>query len=483
MPIVNEGKGGTVQIIRTSKATVLSVVVSLALAGLSHFGTATAQQAASRTTLFEGARLIRGDGTAAIENSAFVVRADRIVSVGKKGEVAAPKGATRVDLSGKTVMPMMMTLHTHPGVLKGVTMSSKNYSRESVLDSLKRFAYYGFSAIGSPGVEPSDLPYQIRNESHPGAAILRTGGRGFGAPNQATGVAAINDVPYGVSTPEEGRAQMQELARHKPDFVKIWVDDRNGKHRKLTLDLYRPIIEEAHKNGIPVVAHVFYLADAHDLVDAGVQGFLHLTRDLPVDDGLVQKMKANNVWVTPNIFVHARMELFKEKRPAWLADPELAATTAPEVIEAITKQQLWASLPMAGADDPIPLPHPGSTYAHLKESVARLNRGGVDIVLGPDTGTPGSVYGFSELLGMETLVDAGMTPMEVIVASTARPARIMGLYELGSLVEGKIASFVVLNKNPLEDIRNTRRIADVYQNGVRLDRAAMSAELLRSSHL
>jgi imidazolonepropionase-like amidohydrolase len=119
----------------------------------------------------------------------------------------------------------------------------------------------------------------------------------------------------------------------------------------------------------------------------------------------------------------------------------------------------------------------------LKRSVAKLNRAGVDIVLGPDTGTPGSAYGFTEHLGMETLVDAGMSPMEVIVAATARPARIMGYYDRGSLVEGKIASFIVLNQNPLENIRNTRRIADVYQDGVRLDRAAMSAEILaRASH-
>lgn len=445
---------------------------------------ASAQEPSARATLFEGARLIRGDGTQPIENSAFLVRGDRIVKVGRRGDVVPPADATRIDLTGKTVIPMMMTLHTHPGVLKGVVMSSKFYSKESLHDSLRRFAYYGFSAVGSPGVEPGEVPYEVRDESRTGYAILRTAGRGFGWPNEATGVPAINDVPYGVTTAQEARAKAQELVAHKPNFVKIWVDDRNGKYHKLTPELYRPIIEEAHKGGIPVVAHVYYLSDAHDLVDSGVQGFLHLTRDMAVDEGLVQKMKANNVWVTPNIFVHARTELYREKRPAWLADPELLATMAPEVVEQLATTLFSRDgklLPMAGVDDPIPMSKPGSTYSHLKESVAKLNRAGVDIVLGPDTGTPGSIYGFSELCGMETLVDAGMTPMEVIVAATARPARIMGLYDLGSLVENKTASFVVLNKNPLDDIRNIRRIADVYQNGVRLDRSAMSAELIKSS--
>jgi len=250
--------------------------------------------------LFEGARLIVGDSSAPIENAAFLVAGSRIVRVGKKGEIAVPAG-TRVDLTGKTVMPALVSTHVHVGLLNGISFGPENYTRDMLIDHLKRWAYYGLGAVLSAGTDVGPLSFQVRKERPEGAARLLTAGRGMAAPHGGPGIPVIADVSYPISTADEGRKAVQELAAEGADAVKIWVDDRGGKVKKLTPDVYGPIIEEAHKHRMMAIAHVFYLKDAHGLVDAGINGFMHLVRDEVMDDDLIAKMKARNVWTAANI--------------------------------------------------------------------------------------------------------------------------------------------------------------------------------------
>ena len=142
---------------------------------------------APNVTVFEGARLITGDGNT-IENSAFIVENNRITSVGRRSDVLVPAGAARVELTGKTVMPTMIDLHGHIGyqTVAAGTMSKETYTRENLIDHLQRLAYYGFSAVVSVGdlVDRSDLhggrtgwgdvPLRVRGEIIPGAALFRT---------------------------------------------------------------------------------------------------------------------------------------------------------------------------------------------------------------------------------------------------------------------------------------------------------------------
>src|SRR4051812_38359004 len=109
-------------------------------------GCGSTPQATSSAVLFEGARLVSGDGT--VENSAFLVNNGKFTKVGKKGEVEAPAGAAKVDLTGKTVMPALIDTHSHLGwmVVKTGQMSKETYSKENLLDHLKRDAYYGVGA-------------------------------------------------------------------------------------------------------------------------------------------------------------------------------------------------------------------------------------------------------------------------------------------------------------------------------------------------
>src|ERR1700687_257360 len=118
-------------------------------------------QAPATVTVFGGARLITGDGSPPIENSAFVVENNRFTQIGRRGEVAVPAGAKRVDISGKTVMPTLVALHGHFGFqnIPAGTMSKETFTRENLIDHLQRLAFHGIGAVVSIGdlIDRSDM--------------------------------------------------------------------------------------------------------------------------------------------------------------------------------------------------------------------------------------------------------------------------------------------------------------------------------------
>src|SRR3954470_4950000 len=228
------------------------------------------QRAAARATVYEGARLITGDGSAPIEDSAFVVENNQFTRVGRRGQVQVPAGAAHVDLRGKTVMPTKVDMHGHIGYQHDWdgTMAKEYFTRENLIDHLQRLAYYGISATVGIGdlVDRSDLhggrtkwgdvPLKMRNEVVPGAALFKTAGPGIAWPGGgANGHPSRTDVPYPVTTIEEAREATRDNLKMKPEFIKIWVDDRGGRVKKLTPPLYLAIVEEAHKANVPVAAH------------------------------------------------------------------------------------------------------------------------------------------------------------------------------------------------------------------------------------
>ena len=212
---------------------------------------AAAQAPRPAVTVFEGARLIVGDGSA-IENAAFVVENGRFTAVGRNGQVTVPAGAARVDLSGKTVMPAIVDAHGHPGFVDAATgqMSKANFTRENYIDHLQRYAYHGVAATISTGTDMGELAYKLRAETIPNAALIRTVGLGLAYPGSGPADASRNDVPYAVTSVAEARKAAQDLAPHKPDFVKIWVDSRGGRQKKLTPEMFAAAADEADRKSV-----------------------------------------------------------------------------------------------------------------------------------------------------------------------------------------------------------------------------------------
>ncbi len=436
-------------------------------------------------TVYEGARLITGDGTAPIEDSAFIVQNDVFTRVGRRSDGQAPAGARHVDLAGKTVMPTKVDLHGHIGYQHDVdgTMAKEYFTRENLIDHLQRLAYYGFSAVVSVGdlVDRSDLhggrtgwgdvPLRVRNEIIPGAALFRTTGTGIsyaGAGPQ--GHPSRTDVPYQVTTVAEARAAVQDYARIKPEFIKIWVDDRNGTLKTLTPELFLAIVDEAHKVNIPVAAHNITLANAKLLMRAGVEGWLHLPvrmGEVPDDELIaivkdrIEKHDRPHMWFNPGAGTGAAT------REDW-NDPLLRATISPAQIQAQVGEQLARITPQSVERARQNLKTMGATNA------LKLRAAGMKIVNGSDTGQTRFFIGWAGQLEFEHWVLMGLTPSEAIVAATRDSAEAAHL-NTGMVATGRSADFIVLDANPLDNIANSRRINKVYLRGQEVDRAGMKA--------
>jgi imidazolonepropionase-like amidohydrolase len=424
----------------------------------------------STAVVFEGARLIVGDESAAIENAVFVVDEGAFTQVGPAGSVQVPEGAERVNLAGKTVMPAIIDAHGHAGYRKGASFRIENYTRENIIDQLQRLAYHGVAAFMSMGTE-RDPGYALRDElranPRPDTALFLTAGRGLAMPNGGP-APPLRDAPYAVQTDAEARSVVRELAAKKIDgYVKIWVDDREGTVKKLTPDLYTAAIDEAHMLGLKTITHAQDREDVKAILRAGIDGLAHPPWRLgqEVDEELVGLFKER-----PHVFVlltlwGTRNQIYG-RRPAWIDDPLLRETFNAEDIRLLENPNVPEDAPARWKAGVVP------------RGLAKLKAAGVRFGLGDDAGaTNGAQYfGFGAHMEMAGMVEAGLTPAEAITAATRNSAEFLNLDRLGTVAAGKSADFIVLDANPLEDINNTRRINTVYLRGAEVDRAALRAK-------
>src|SRR2546428_2131884 len=404
------------------RVNVVAVVTIVVLGVLAGFAIPAAAQA---VTAFEGARLIVGDGRV-IENATLMVDGTKIAQAGKAADVRVPAGATRVNLAGKTVMPMIIDTHVH-----------LSPTRDAIVRDLKMRAYYGVGAALSMGTANS-ATLDIRRQTLPGAARYLSAGRGITTPEPGRTTA-----PYWITSAAEGRKAVEEAAAHKVDFVKIWVDNRDGKYQKLTPEIYGAVIEEAHKRGLRVTAHLFDLEDAKGLIRAGVDALAHGIRDKDIDDELVAMFKQRpNLILTPNL-------------------PDRGVKVDLSWLRAGLPAEELAKLEAANTDRPAAQ----AFFGIQARNLARLNAAGARLVLGRHGNPPGGPHDEVRDLGL-----AGMTPMQVIVAATRHSAADLRVVDAGTLQAGQSADFFVLDAKPLDDLTHTRRISAVVLRGAAVDR-------------
>ena len=425
---------------------------------------------AARPVVFDGARLITGDGTPAIERATLVVDSGRVVAVGAQGQVTIPEAATRVDVTGKTIMPAMIDAHAHIGYMRNLTSGPQNYTRDNIVDHLQRYAYFGVAAGQAMGSDFTDLPYQLRDESAagriPDAARFLTAGRGLAPPDEVR-PDNMRHSAYAITTEAEARAAVGELAgarrRHRED-----VGRRSRRRRP---QAHPGSLRGDHRRGPPTRHARRWCMPPRSTMRKPCCGPASTASATP-----------SRTWTTScSALVKARPQVFfmlalggprRVVSAAWL-DP-----VHPLVAETVSPEQIARLQQRLARQTPDERERARAAWERMAAGIARLSAAGARIAVGTDGGGQlgDQFVGWTVHTEVENMVAAGMTPAQVLVAATSAGAAVLGLDDLGAVAPGKSADFVVLDANPLDDITNTRRIAQVYLRGTAVDRARLRAQ-------
>ena len=383
---------------------------------------------------FTDVTLIDGTDRPPVANATIVVRNGRISAVGPANSVSVPAGAERVALDGKFAIPGLVNAHGH--------VNEPN--------DLRTYAAYGVTTIFSLG-GPSPEVFAARKQQDT-SSLDRA--RVF-----------VSSAALAPRSPDSARAQVAEWAARKVDLIKIRVDDNLGTAQKISAESYRAAIDAAHKAGLRVAAHIYYLADAKGLMSAGVDFLAHSVRDAAVDAELISAMKSANVCYSPTLMREVSTFVY-ETTPDFFADPLFLAHANKQWVGTLSQPDRQQEFRVSQAGQRYKAQLPIATG-----NVKLLSDAGVTLAMGTDTGPMGRFQGYFELMELEMMARAGLTPRQVLASATRDAARCMKVdRDLGTLEAGKWADFVVLDADPLANISNVRRISSVWIAGNKVPR-------------
>ena len=429
---------------------------------------------------FLGATVLDGTGAPPLANATVVIDGDRIVAVGPSAVVPVPADATHLDVRGKWLLPGLIDSHMH------FFQSGGAFARADVID-LRAIRSYADEVAAVRAAIPATLARTLASGI---TTVVDFGGptwtfdvRDLAARTPAAPRVAVSGpllTPYlppeiavadppmiQIATPAQARAEVRRLAAKRPDLIKIWFV-RAGPDLSPQMAWIRAVIDEAHAAGLRVAVHATDLRLARAAVEAGADVLVHGVDDVVVDAPFVFQLQAQGVVYTPTFAVvegYARA-LGLAFRPTTMEN----RTGDPAAIESILQLAQLPVRPRGVFVAPVPPIDPESAV-----NLRRLRDAGVRIAAGSDAGNIGTLHGPGLHRELELMVQAGLTAMETIVAATHSGALLLRNDDIGVIAPGKAADLLLLDADPLADIRNTTQIWRVVRAGVVFDPAALIA--------
>ena len=426
----------------------LTAALALVLAGTSH----------AETMALSHFTLIDGTGRPAVADQALIVSDGRLRWVGPAAKLKVPAGTKVENLKGKYVLPGLIDSHVHLGLVNGIAQDLKYQTPENIEKQLHLYAAYGITSVQTLGTE-KDLIFPLRNAERagrPDMARIFTVGQGVVFKGSYGGVPGLDQS---VATPEEARHMVDAEAAKGADAIKLWVDDEFGTlASRMPPPISSAVIDEAHKDGKKAIAHVFYYDNATELTREGIDAFAHEVRDRPVDSALVAQMRAKRVWQMAATL--SREASFTYTTLPFLDDPFFSRGVTPEVLAELRSPERAKKL--AAAPN---FAKYAQTLSYAMRNFAAEAKAGIRYGMGTDSGPTARFPGYFAHWELELMVKAGITPLQALTAATGRNAEFLGARDIGTVQAGKWADLLVLDRNPVADIRNTRAIHEVFVAG------------------
>lgn len=385
-----------------------------------------------------------------------------VIEIGPSGKIFAVRAQCLADAASNvelTAVPLLADSHVHLGISDGVTQDAKFHNLRHTDAQLRHLAIRGVGHVHSLGTDQRWLLERLRKRLAGGDAGERAFGYsaaiGFGAINGWPPEMTSPDVRFRPQEPELARQQVRELAGLGCQTLKIWIDDFGNTVPKIPFNVVRAIIDEARQCGIVSFAHVYSHDDAEALVSFGIGVLAHSVRDRVMEEALIEQMGAKGVTLVPTLSREEAEFAFSLDDNPYMKN-QFFVSSERESVPRLHEQKVSGDLDA-----------PKRRLEIAMENLARVHQAGIPVGLGTDSGFKLKLLGFAQHRELQLMNRAGMSPAECLRAGLRTNQRLFAT-ALTEIAMGELASFFIVEGNPLKDIRATENIRQVWVCGKRL---------------
>jgi len=424
--------------------------------------------------VIQGATVVTGTGRPAIRNAAIVIENGKIRDIGARADVKVPSGAQTIDARNKWIIPGLIDAHVH------FSQSGGLYTRPDIIDlrkwrpydkefdwikqrllyTFERYVVSGITSVmdcGGPMWNFEMREIASRTTKAPRVAVA---GPLIGTYSPPTTDSKDPDV-IAATSPDQARELVRQQVDRKPDIIKIWFIVNPGDDFQKESQIVSAAIAEAKSHNLRVAVHATELDTAKASVRAGADILVHSVTDRLIDTEFLDMVKSRDIIYMTTFMVedgyrnvlgqHVMLSDIEQK----LGDPEVIATWAE--LAKIPAGEIPGGIPRMPAAPRRPVEY---------DNLMLLESAGVRVVGATDAGNIGTLHGPALHREMELMAVAGMRPSDILVSVTRTAAAAIGRQnEVGTLEKGKFADLVILDADPVIDIKNTRKISRVMKGG------------------